>query len=401
MVAESSRRVFAALGTARFVGGCVRDAVAGRPVADIDIATPLRPETVIARLEAAGIRAVPTGLAHGTVTALCDGTALEITTLRRDVACDGRHAEVAFTEDWLADAARRDLTINALSCTADGMLYDPFGGVADLAAGRVRFIGRAGDRIREDVLRLLRFFRFYGRYGRPPADDEALAACQALAPRLPGLSGERIRAELFRLLAHDRCAEVWDLMAEATVLPHLLPTAIRVDRLAALVRLETALGLGPADDRVVVRLAALLATDRAGAETVARRLRLSRDQHNRLIGLVAPAVAVDLAASPARLRRTLVTLESGERFRDLALLAAAATPDALESGPGALAPLLTMATQRAAVPFPVSGNDLLARGVPAGPAVGRWLADLEGWWAEQSFRPDREACLAELERRRA
>ena len=409
MTAEPSRRVFEALGTARFIGGCVRDALAGRPVADIDIATPLRPETVMARLAAAGIRAVPTGIAHCTVTAVFAGTSLEITTLRRDLACDGRHAEVTFTDDWQADTARRDLTINALSCAADGTLYDPFGGVADLAAGRVRFIGRAEDRIREDVLRLLRFFRFHGRYGRPPPDEEALAACRTLAPRLPGLSGERVRAELFRLLAHDGCAAVWDLMVSASVMPHLIPAAVRVDRLTALVRLESALEPGPADHRVadghmagdrgVRRLAALLDTDRAGAGAAAQRLRLSRPERERLIGLVAPTVPVNLAESPARLRRALVAVGCAERFRDLVLLAAATTPDKPESTPQAVVPVLAVIARWTATRFPVSGTDLLALGVPAGPAIGRWLADLEGWWAGQDFSPDRDACLAEIAQR--
>ncbi len=399
MTAEPSRRVLAALGSARFIGGCVRDAVAGRTVADIDIATPLVPDAVMARLQAAGIRAVPTGIAHGTVTAMVGGATLEITTLRRDLACDGRHAQVIFTEDWQADAARRDLTINALSCTADGTLYDPFDGVADLTAGRVRFIGRAEDRIREDVLRLLRFFRFQGRYGRWPPDAEALAACRALAPRLPGLSGERIRAEVCRILAHDRCADVWDLMITNAVVPHLLPAATQTHRLAALVRLDAALGVGPAEDRAVVRLAALLATDRAGAEAAARRLRLSRVEHDRLLGLVAPLVAPRPGTPPADLCRALVTLRCPARFRDLMLLAAAATPEAPESVPDALRPALAMAARRAATPFPVSGHDLLMRGVPAGPGLGRCLGDLEVWWAEHNFEPGREPCLAELERR--
>ena len=160
----------------RFIGGCVRDAIAHRPVQDIDIATPDPPETVIALLEGAGIRAIPTGLDHGTVTAVSGGASFEVTTLRKDVATDGRHATVEFTDDWLEDAKRRDFTINAMSATPDGDVFDPFDGISDLAHGRVRFIGLARDRIAEDYLRILRFFRFHGSYGRPPVDKDALAA---------------------------------------------------------------------------------------------------------------------------------------------------------------------------------------------------------------------------------
>jgi poly(A) polymerase len=355
----------------------------------------------MAKLTAAGIQVTPTGLDHGTVTAISNGVRFEITTLRQDLRCDGRHAQVAFTEDWLADAARRDLTINALSCTADGLVYDPFGGIEDLAAGRVRFIGRAHERIGEDTLRLLRFFRFYGRYGRPPPDNEALEACRMLAPRLSDLSGERVRTELFRILAHDRCSEVWALMLATSVMPHLIPSAIRVDRLAALVALEKALGLGPADDRAIVRLAALLTANRTETEGIAQRLRLSRAERDRLVGLVAPPVTPQPDDPPLCLRRALVSLRDAGRFQDLILLAAATTPGAFESTPSALSSVLTMAADWRAARFPLSGSDLLAQGLPAGPAIGHWLHALEDWWAEDHFRPDREACLGELKRRTA
>ena len=188
---------------ARFVGGCVRDGLLGLDQAgrDLDLATPEPPEQVIALLEAAGLQAIPTGLAHGTVTAVADARRFEITTLRRDVATDGRHASVAFTDDFEADAARRDFTINAMSCDRDGRLFDYFGGRADLAAGRVRFVGPAAARIAEDYLRILRFFRFLAHYGRLPADAEALPACAAAAPAIARLSGERVQAEMRKLLA--------------------------------------------------------------------------------------------------------------------------------------------------------------------------------------------------------
>ncbi len=259
MEAPATRAVIAALtargAQVRFVGGCVRDALLGRPVTDVDIATPDEPGRVIELLETAGLKAVPTGVDHGTVTAVAFGRPFEITTLRHDVETYGRRARVAFTDDWTADAARRDFTFNAMSCSPEGRIHDPFGGIADLRARRVRFVGRAEDRIREDVLRLLRFFRFYAHYGAPPPDPEALSAARSLAPLLPTLSGERIAAETLKLLAAPDPAPVMGLMREQGVLAHVLPEAQRIDRLARLTAIETALGL-PLEP--VRRLAAVL-----------------------------------------------------------------------------------------------------------------------------------------------
>src|SRR5215470_14951797 len=273
MLETATRDVLAALTAdgdpARFVGGCVRDALLGRPVADIDIATPAPPDRVLALLARAGIRALPTGIAHGTVTALADRRHFEITTLRHDVSTDGRRAVVAFTADWAADAARRDFTINALFCDAEGRVYDHVGGLADLAARRVRFVGDARTRIREDVLRLLRFFRFYAQLGVPPPDEAALAAAGELAPLLPLLSGERVRAELLRLLASPDPAAVLRLMQAHGVLAHLLPPGLDLDRLAGLVAVEQRVA-GAADP--LRRLAALL-HDAAAAAALGDRLR--------------------------------------------------------------------------------------------------------------------------------
>ncbi|MGF1609026.1 MAG: CCA tRNA nucleotidyltransferase, partial [Kiloniellales bacterium] len=278
MTASETRAVADALtaegGEVRFVGGCVRDAVAGRPVKDIDIATADPPERVIALLEAAGLTAVPTGLAHGTVTAVSGGRPFEITTLRVDVETYGRHARVAFTDDWEADAARRDFTFNAMSCGLDGSLYDPFGGREDLTAGRVRFVGEAEARIREDYLRLLRFFRFQAHYGRAAPDPEGLAAARALAPRLESLSGERLRNELLRLLQAPEPVAVCRIMLASGVFAAFLPEARALERLAALIAVEPD-GRLPGEELseneppdALRRLAALLATDAAGAEAV-------------------------------------------------------------------------------------------------------------------------------------
>ena len=209
----------------RFVGGCVRDAMAHQQVEDIDIGTPDKPEAIIGLLEKADIKALPTGIEHGTITAIVGDRKFEITTLRRDVETDGRRAKVAYTDDWMIDSERRDLTINALSATPNGDVYDPQDGIGDLAHGNIRFVGLAADRIEEDVLRLLRFFRFYGLFGRPPPNQDAMAACRHHADKLPGLSGERLRDEMFKILLVPDPADIAVLMRGIGIFDHILPEA--------------------------------------------------------------------------------------------------------------------------------------------------------------------------------
>ncbi|MBP2298476.1 CCA tRNA nucleotidyltransferase [Azospirillum picis] len=393
MTAPESRVVFDALAAggadARFVGGCVRDAWLGRPVKDIDIATHAPPERVIELLTAAGIRVIPTGLAHGTVTALCGGKPYEITTLRRDVETFGRHARVEFTDDWVEDAARRDLTMNALSCTPDGAVYDPFGGLADLAAGRVRFVGAARRRIEEDVLRLLRFFRFHAHYGRGEPDGEALEACREMAPRLPTLSGERMRSELFRLLTASCAAAVWRLMMGQGVMEHLLPDAGNTIRLQRLVDVEHDLTLAPDPTR---RLAAVLDCDVAGALRAAETLRLSNQERDRLLMLAEPPVAVMPADDRRSLRKALYRVGDAGRFADLLLMAAAKLDGPLDIG--ALRTALAVGDDLSSLRLPVAGRDLLALGLPRGPKLGETLRRIEDWWIAEDFQPDHEACIA-------
>jgi poly(A) polymerase len=387
MTDPATAAVLAALGargaTIRFVGGCVRDALLGRTIKDLDIATPDTPDRVIELLDEAAIKAVPTGLAHGTITAVVPPRHFEITTLRRDVETFGRHATVAFTDDWAADAARRDFTINAFFLDAAGQVFDPVGGLADLRAGRVRFVGDPATRIREDVLRLLRFYRFHAHYGRGPADAAARAACKALADLLPGLSGERIAGEVLKLLLAPDPMPAIDMMAEDGVLAVLFPAGVERARLAGLVAIE-----GAPD--AVRRLAALLPSRAEIVEEVATRLRLSNAERDRLLLLAAPSCVVDLDADERAQRRALRRLGLVP-YADLVLLRAAETGRAADAQS-----LIDAAPRRLPPPLPVRGRDVTQLGVPPGPRVGGLLGQVEAWWEAQDFQPDRAACLARL-----
>jgi poly(A) polymerase len=397
MTAPEARRVLAALGAggrpARFVGGCVRDAMVGRGVKDVDIATPEPPDAVIRLLQAAGIRAVPTGVDHGTVTAVDGEAHFEITTLRHDVETFGRRARVAFTDDWAADAARRDFTFNAMFCDPDGTLYDPTGGLADLQAGRVRFVGAAQERIREDVLRLLRFFRFHAHYGRGVPDAEALAACRALAPELAALSAERVWSELRRTLLAPDPAAALALMRDNAVLDHVLPEATRLDRLAAVVRDEAACAR---DGDPIRRLAAAIATNAAGATALAQRLRLSNAERDRLVALVAPVMRLTPSLDGHERRVALYRL-GAEAFADLALLGwAEQATRGVTVDDSAWRALIADAAAWTPIALPVAGRDAVALGIPRGPEIGWLMAQLEAWWIDGDFRADREACLRQL-----
>ncbi len=387
----ASRKVLRALRAdgrpARFVGGCVRDGLLGRAErrADLDLATPERPEAVMRLLQAAGLKAIPTGLAHGTVSTVVGSQRFEITTLRRDVLTDGRHALVAFTDDFEADAARRDFTINAMSCDAEGRLYDYFGGRADLEAGRIRFVGNADKRIAEDYLRILRLFRFFAHYGRPPADPEALAAAARAAPEIARLSGERIQTEMLRLLEAPDPLPALRLMQEIGVLAQVMPGPVARGRLARLVARAP-------DADPLLRLSALLRpppADPAAVGTVAERWRLANRDAARLGAMTAsPLPALD--ASGAERRRALHRL-GPEAYADLIRLAAAEAGG--DAGPALAAALAEAAAWRARK-LPLGGDDLLALGLPPGPRLGSILAAVEAWWLDQDFAPDRGACLA-------
>ncbi|PKU23823.1 CCA tRNA nucleotidyltransferase [Telmatospirillum siberiense] len=404
MEADATRAVIAALtaegGEIRFVGGCVRDAVLRRPIRDIDIATHDPPERVTALLEKAGIRAIPTGLAHGTITAVIGKAHFEITTLRCDIETFGRHARVEFTNDWTLDAARRDFTINAMFCRPDGMIIDPFDGLADLGAGRVRFVGNAMQRIEEDVLRLLRYFRFYAHYGRPPADIDALEACRIQAHKLADLSGERLCGEVMKLLQAPDPAGVLLLMQGHHILQHLLPEARDFGRLRVLVFLETRGLVRPnvAPDPLR-RLAAALDVDARGTENVAKRLKLSNALAERLSALAAPPVLPDESMDDKAARRLLHRV-GAPHFRDLALLAWArrkAVGDRMTAAETQRwISLLDRSDTWRPVELPVHGRDLIALGVPRGPRIGVYLAAMERWWEAGDYRASRDETLDRL-----
>jgi poly(A) polymerase len=389
LIAAASRRVLAALTAdgrpARFVGGCVRDGLLGRELSgrEIDLATAERPDQARALLEAKGFRVIPTGLAHGTVTVVTQTQGFEITTLRRDVATDGRHATVEFTDNFEADAARRDFTINAMSCDQDGRLFDYFGGRADLAAGRVRFVGQAAQRIEEDHLRILRFFRFFAHYGRMPADAEALQACAEAVPMIAHLSGERVQVEMMKLLAAADPLPALRLMGETGVLAQVVQGAPALDRLARL------LALAP-DADALLRLGALLRGQPDDAVAgAAERWRLSNRDEERLLALTRETLP-PLRAKPAVCRQALHRMGS-ERYADLARLAAA--DDMSGDAADALTEALAEAKSWQPKNLPITGHDVMALGVASGPAVGEILAGVEDWWMKQDFRPDRTACL--------
>lgn len=361
-------------GNARYVGGAVRDTLLGIAVKDVDIATPLEPQAVMQRLKNSGIQAVPTGIEHGTVTAVLPHGPVEITTLRHDVTTDGRRATVAFASDWQDDAARRDFTINALYADpASGEIFDWFGGLSDLATRRVRFIGDPHQRIREDHLRILRYFRFQARFGSVPADAASESACAELAATLKGLSRERVGTEMMNLLSLADPAPTVARMAELGVLEVVLPEA-DVAALSALIEQEKQQAIAPDALR---RLAALLPAEVPLAEAVASRFRLSGVQKKRL----ALAAARDESAAEARPLAYRLGIEAAlDR-----LLIAGADASALHDW---------------AIPqFPLKGGEIVARGIKAGPDVARVLRQVENGWIAAGFADDAIPALLDAELR--
>ena len=377
LTASATRAVTAALAAAggadcaRFVGGCVRNALIGAPIDDIDIATTLTPDAVVAALKAAGLRSVPTGIEHGTVTAISERQPFEITTLRRDVSTDGRRATVAFTTDWAEDAARRDFRLNALYADADGVILDPTGqGFDDAMAGRIVFVGEPEGRIREDYLRILRFYRFHAWYGRGAPDAAAVAACAALAEGVERLSAERVSKELLKLLAAPDPRPAVRLMHEAGVLGRVVPEPTDLTLFEAM----AALSSDP-----VLRLSALLPADPAKAAEAARRLRLSNAQRERLVEAVSGEATTGLTGAQAR---AALYRYGRQAVEDRIMRAWAAGGDA-----DLARELLAVAKDWTRPALPVGGRDLARLGLKPGPETGRVLKAFEEGWIAEDF-PD-------------
>ncbi|MCG8442215.1 MAG: CCA tRNA nucleotidyltransferase [Caulobacterales bacterium] len=400
IAAPETRAVIAALqaarpDAARFVGGCVRDAVMGRPVSDIDIATPLGPQAVIAALEAAGLKAVATGLAHGTVTAVADGRPFEITTLRRDVSTDGRRATVAFTEDWEADSRRRDFRLNAIYADPEGALFDPQGGVADARAGRVVFIGAPGERIAEDYLRILRFFRFTAWFVDGAPDADGLAACAAHRDGLGRLSAERVWRELAKLLGAPDPRAALSAMADSGVAAEILPEAFALDLIDALVACER-LEAWAADP--LLRLEALIPRLADLAARVGARLKLSNAEQGRLEGWARTVLdpRALLGADEGAMARALYPCDRQGALDRARLAFALDRAGDREADAQGYRRLIGFIEGWERPSFPVTGGDVLATGVAEGPQVGATLAALEALWVRGGFRAGRTQLLAAI-----
>jgi poly(A) polymerase len=390
----ATQRVFAALEAggygARAVGGCVRNGLLGLPATDIDIATTALPEDTLACATLAGLKTFPTGLAHGTVTVIADSVPHEVTTLRHDVATDGRHATVAFTDDWASDASRRDFTINALYCDRLGHVFDPLGGLVDLKPVRVRFIGEPDRRIEEDFLRILRFFRFSATFGEGGAlDAQGLAACTRLAPGLAQISGERIYVELMKLLVAPNGVVVTAALVQSGVLANCLTVAPQMATLQRLCALEQSLGLEADAGR---RLAALCVSTPSDARVIDQRLKLAVRVRSRLSHAGSPAL--DLGITPVAARVAIYRL-GAEGYLDALLLAWARSKLALDDAQLRALALLPQTFMQPV--FPLAGRDVLELGVIPGPRIARLLHEIEEEWIAGDFAMDRSALLAKLE----
>ena len=380
-------------GTAKFVGGCVRDTLAGKTEPDnfdIDIATPTRPTEVLELLKQQGIKAIPTGFRHGTITAVVDNDEFEITTLRADRKTDGRHAVVEYTDDWEIDAHRRDFTINSIYCDPEGLLYDPVGGIEDLRTNTIRFIDEPEKRIQEDILRILRYFRFKALFDSSDVDPTALAACSKFAPKLKTLSGERICSELLKWLsARDPIPTLTQARDCGVLESMLMSTTIdtSIDILKRLLAYEEQCG-----DPDPLRRLYVICTNKAAIPDVVRRLRLSKSAGKRLktMDSIAPKISEDLTENNA----CKILYACGKQiFIDGLLTASAAFP---EKQPRDLIGLYDLANSWRPPIFPITGRDVLAIGVPQGPLVKQFILELEEWWLENNFKATRKEALDQL-----
>lgn len=397
------KRIFTLLnadgGEVRIVGGAVRNALMDLPVVDVDMATTLTPDVVVQRAKAAGIKAVPTGIEHGTVTLVIDGEGFEVTTLRRDVETNGRHAQVAFGTDWQTDAERRDLTINALYANEKGEIIDLIDGLPDVETRTVRFIGDAAMRISEDYLRILRFFRFFAHYGSGRPDADGLRASARAKDKLGTLSAERVWSELKKLLSARDPSRALLWMRQSGVLAEILPETEKwgIDAIHGLVATEQSLGWAVDP---MLRLAAIVPPDKERLAALATRLRLSKAEAGYLANW-ASAPVIDPEMKETALDRLLYR-EGVEGVKTRLKLALASARADLSAGDAAmqkvarLSTLLTRAEKFKKPGFPLSGADVMAAGVEAGPKVGEVLKSLEEKWIDVNFSLDRAALTARL-----
>ncbi|MBY0568287.1 MAG: CCA tRNA nucleotidyltransferase [Hyphomonadaceae bacterium] len=392
--AKETQALLAALeaaraGGSRFVGGCVRNTLMGREVDDIDIATQLTPDRVTEVAKAAGFAAHPTGIEHGTVTVVVNHKPFEVTTLRRDVSTDGRRATVAFTEAWEEDAERRDFRMNALYADASGEVHDPTGGgLDDARAGRVIFIGDAHTRLREDYLRILRFFRFNAWYAKGPLDPQGLHACADLVAGLDTLSVERVWKEVKKLLGAPDPRAAWEAMKAIEVRARALPEMANEARLDMLCTLEADLML-PVDP--MTRVAASLA-DQESARALAQRLKLSNEERDRLVAALGDDVKITSYMSLREMRRAIYKL-GNEAFRDRVMLAWAASGNDKAQAWRALVAHAQMWTPPK---LPLTGDEVMAAGVSAGPKVGLVMREVEDWWIDADFPDDKLSVIERL-----
>jgi poly(A) polymerase len=382
---------------ARVVGGAVRNTLLAEPVGDVDIATTATPDAVIARVEAAGFKAVPTGIEHGTVTVVAEGRPHEVTTLREDVETDGRRAKVAFGRDWRRDAERRDFTMNALSASRDGTIHDYVGGLDDLEARRVRFIGDPATRIAEDYLRILRFFRFHAAYGRGALDPAGLSACIAARAHLDRLSRERVKMEMFKLMVAIHAVPVLAVMSEAGLLPSVLAGVPRLASFSNMTKIEAALGLGPDPVRRLGALALFIVED---ADRLRERLRLANAEHERLRAMADGWWRISAASAEQDGRAALYRL-GRERFTDRVLLAWTRSPAGIADT--TWHQLARLPERWKAPDFPLKAADFLRRGVARGPALGTALRAAEEVWIAADFPTEAAdvAAIADAAARRA
>jgi poly(A) polymerase len=392
--APETRALMAALEKARpagsrFVGGCVRNTLMGREIDDIDVATQLTPDEIVTVATSAGFAAHPTGIEHGTVTVVVNHHPFEVTTLRRDVSTDGRRATVAFTESWTEDSQRRDFRLNALYADANGEIHDPTGGgLDDARAGRVIFIGDARTRLQEDYLRILRFFRFNAWYARGPLDPDGLRACADEVAGLDQLSVERVWKEVKKLLGAPDPRAAWEGMSAIEVRARALPEFSNEARLDALCTLECDLML-PVD--AMARVAAAL-PDQLTAAALARRLKLSNEERDRLTAALGDEVKITSYMSLKEMRRAIYKLGNAA-FRDRVMLAWAAAGGEKAQQWRALVAHAQMWTPPK---LPLSGEDVMAAGVPPGPRVGAVMREVEAWWIDADFPDDRLSIIERL-----